>query len=197
MHELLILLLVVIAVAAVTTMVFRFVGPCLRILEYILVSGSVLSILFVAFYVGAEVVMRYLFNSPLPGHLELAELMMPVIVFLALSYTQATHGHVGMDLLTDLLPEQTRRVLSVVTLVLSLCICAVIGYFSLKNTMLMIEYDDVTMSPPYFKTWPAGAAIPLGYILISLRIYIQLLHMLMPQRFEAHEPHDAELYSNN
>ncbi|NJM28169.1 MAG: TRAP transporter small permease subunit, partial [Pseudanabaena sp. RU_4_16] len=61
-------------------------------------------------FVSAEVLMRYGFNSPIPGHLELSELLMPIIVFLALSYTQATHGHVGMDFLLDALalPERWR-----------------------------------------------------------------------------------------
>ena len=60
-------------------------------------------------FVGAEVMMRYVFNSPIPGHLEVSELLMPIIVFLGLSYTQATHGHVGMDLVLDSLPPRAQR----------------------------------------------------------------------------------------
>ena len=44
------------------------------------------------------------------------------------------------------------------------------------------------MSPPYFKTWPTGAAVALGYLLTALRMYVQLLHQWDPERFPANEP---------
>jgi TRAP-type C4-dicarboxylate transport system permease small subunit len=154
----------------------------------VLVAGSVLVILFVMGFVGAEVLMRYAFNAPIPGHLELSELMMPAIVFLALSYTQATHGHVGMELLLDALAPEARRYTNMAVLFVSIFICAVIAFFGLKNAIQLWRFDDVTMSPPYFKTWPSAAAIPLGYALISLRMYIQVLHLYDPDCYPSNEP---------
>jgi TRAP-type C4-dicarboxylate transport system permease small subunit len=139
--------------------------------------------------------MRYLFNAPIPGHLEGSELLMPMIVFLALSYTQATHGHVGMDLVLDMLPPRGRRFATMGTLLVSIFICSILAYFSSKNALQLWSYDDVTMSPPYFKTWPSGAAIGLGYILISLRMYVQLLHLYKPDRFPANEPRDSGFHA--
>jgi len=103
MHELAILAIVVVAIMAATTIVAGHVGRALRRIEYILVAASVLTTLFAMAFVGAEVLMRYAFNAPIPGHLEGSELLMPIIVFLAISYTQATRGHVGMDLVLDML----------------------------------------------------------------------------------------------
>ena len=68
-------------------------------------------------------------------------------------------------------------------LLVSIFICAVLAYFSFKNALQLWRFDDVTMSPPYFKTWPSAAAIPIGYALISLRMYIQVLHIYDPDRF--------------
>ena len=188
MYELTILAVVVVALMVATTLVAGLVGRALRLVEYVLVTGSVLVILFVMFFVGAEVLMRYAFDSPIPGHLEGAELMGPIIVFLALSYTQATHGHVGMDLVLDAVPPRGRRYAEMATLLVSIFICSVLAYFSFKNAYQLWLYDDVTMSPPYFKTWPSGAAIPLGYALISIRMYIQVLNLYDPDRFPANEP---------
>ena len=188
MYELAILAAVVLAVMAITTVAAGAAGRGLLVVEWVLVAVSTLIILFVMGFVGAEVTMRYAFNSPIPGHLELSELMMPPIVFLALSYTQATHGHVGMDLLLDALTPAVRRYANMVVLLVSIFICAVLAYFSLKNTIQLWRFDDVTMSPPYFKTWPSAAAIPIGYGLTSLRMYIQVLHLYDPERFAAHEP---------
>jgi TRAP-type C4-dicarboxylate transport system permease small subunit len=188
MYELMILAIVVVALMAATTMVVGLVGPALRVIEYVLLTGSALVILFVMFFVGAEVIMRYAFDKPIPGHLELSELAAPIIVFLAISYTQATHGHVGMDLVLDSLTPGGRRYAEMGTLLISIFICAVLAYFSFKNAYQLWLYDDVTMSPPYFKTWPSAAAIPLGYTLISFRMYIQVLNLYDPARFRAYEP---------
>ncbi|MDP6623294.1 MAG: TRAP transporter small permease subunit, partial [Alphaproteobacteria bacterium] len=103
-----------------------------RAIENVLVGVSTLIILFVLFFVLAEVVARYVFNAPLPGHLEGAELLLPMIVFGAVSYTQARNGHVGMTLVIDALPPKIRRRTDIVILVLSMLTCAVLAYFGTK-----------------------------------------------------------------
>jgi TRAP-type C4-dicarboxylate transport system permease small subunit len=187
-HELAILALAVVALMAVATVAIRWVGPALRVVEQVLLAGSVLLTLFVALFVGAEVLMRYGFNSPIHGHLELSELLMPIIVFLAISYTQATHGHVGMDLVLENLSPGARRRATMATLLISTFVCAILAYFGYKNALQRFIYDDVTMSPPYFHTWPSAAAIALGYGLISLRMFVQTLNLYDPRRFPLHEP---------
>ena len=188
MQELGILVVVVMALMAATTVAVGIIGPTLQRLEYLLLGGAIVVILFATFFVGAEVLMRYAFDRPIPGHLEASELLMPIIVFLGLSYTQATRGHVGMDLVLDALSPRARRYAEMGTLLISIFICSVLAYFSFKNALQLWRFNDVTMSPPYFKTWPSGAAIPLGYTLISIRMHIQLLHLYDPDRFPANEP---------
>jgi len=189
-HELAILTVVVAVVLAATTVAIPLVGRALWALEFVLLCGSVVVILFVMVFVGAEVLMRYAFNSPIPGHLEGSELLLPIIVFLALSYAQATHRHVGMELVLDLLPSGAQRVARMATLLVSLLTCAVLAYFSAKNAYQLWLYDDVTMTPPYFRTWPSAAAIPLGYVLITIRMWIQVMNLWAPKRFPAYEPDD-------
>lgn len=188
MQELIFLAIGVVAAIAVMAVALPFLGPVVKVLEQILLAGSVAIILVVMVFVGAEVVMRYAFNAPIPGHLEGSELLVPVIVFLALSYTQATNGHVGMDLILDNLSPDGRRRANIVTLMASVFVCAVIAWFSFKSTYQLWEYDDVTMTPPYFKTWPASAAIPLGYLLCAIRMIIQMLNLINPERYPAHAP---------
>ena len=191
MYELAILTAVVAVMMVVTAAAAPVVGRVLWVLEYVLLSGSVLILLTVMLFVGAEVLMRYAFNAPIPGHLEGSELLLPLIVFLALSYTQATHGHVGMDLVLDALAPRARRYATMGTLLISILVCSVLAYFSAKNAYQLWLYDDVTMTPPYFRTWPAAAAIPLGYTLISVRMYMQFLAVADPARFPADVAADA------
>jgi TRAP-type C4-dicarboxylate transport system permease small subunit len=194
LYELAILTVAVAVVMAVTAAAIRIVGPLLRILEYVLLCGSILIVLFIALFVGADVFMRYVYNSPIQGQLELSELMLPIIVFLALSYTQATHGNIGMDLVMDALPPKPRRYATMAAMLISIFICSVLAYFSAKNALQLWRYDDVTMTPPYVKTWPSAASIPLGFFLVALRIFVQFLHMADGERFPPYEPVNAELH---
>ncbi|SVC91484.1 uncharacterized protein METZ01_LOCUS344338 [marine metagenome] len=155
----------------------------LRRIESFLTYLSAAIILFVMTYVLAEVLMRYAFNSPLPGHLEGAELLLPMIVFLAVSYTQARNGHVGMSLLIDLLPADTRRITDICTLTLSALTCAVLAYFGAKQALFSWQIDDVTMTPPYWPIWPSAAVVPLGYLFLAIRMSLQALQRAVPERF--------------
>ena len=195
MHELVVLLLVVVALLVATTVVATVLSPVIRIVETVLLSGAILIIVFVMFFVGAEVIMRYAFNAPIAGHLEGSELLLPVIVFLAISYTQATRGHVGMDLLLDMLAPRARRYAEMAALLISIFVCAILAYFTYKLAYQLWLYDDVTMTPPYFRTWPTAMAIPLGYGLISFRMYLQVLSLYDPERFPDIAPVGSELHA--
>ena len=154
-----------------------------RRIESLLAAISAAIILFLMAYVLAEVLMRYAFNSPLPGHLEGAELLLPMIVFLAVSYTQARNGHVGMSLVVDALPHYAQRAINIVTLTLSVLTCAVLAYFGTKQAYFAWEIEDVTMTPPYWRIWPSAAVVALGYFLLSIRMSLQILQSIIPGKF--------------
>jgi len=174
--------LIVLGALALVTVRAEF---CMRFIENTLTYCSVGLILCVMVWVVAEVIARYVFNSPLPGHLEGAELLLPMIVFFGVSYVQARDGHVGMTFVVDALPKKVRRVTDILSLVVSALTCAALAYFSSKNVWLAWIYDDVTMSPPYWPVWPSAAVIPLGYGMLAVRMILQILQKLVPQRFPA------------
>ncbi|MFV0297967.1 MAG: TRAP transporter small permease [Hyphomicrobiaceae bacterium] len=188
--ELLYLIAIVAALYVVTWAIYKPMLAVFRVVEYALLSISVMLILFLLFYVSMEVIRRYGFNSPQPGHLELSELIILGVVFLAISYTQRTHGHVGMDLFLEALPAGGRRVAVMASLIVSSLVCAVIGWFSIKNAYTFWLYDDVTMTEPYFKTWYWAGMIGLGYCMTCLRMIAQFMSLLDPERFPDDTPVD-------
>jgi TRAP-type C4-dicarboxylate transport system permease small subunit len=129
-----------------------------------------------------------LFNRPIPGHLELSELLMPPTIYLAISYTQATGGHVRMTLLIDLLNPRLRAGVEIVVRVLSIGICAILSYYSGKHALRVWRFGDVTMSPPYFVVWPSAIMAPVGLFLVTLRQYLEVLHLVAPKLLPASEP---------
>jgi TRAP-type C4-dicarboxylate transport system permease small subunit len=180
------LLYVIVSVLVVTGALALFAARAeilMRYFEDILTYCGVTLILCVMVWVVAEVIGRYVFNSPLPGHLEGAELLLPMIVFFGVSYVQARDGHVGMTFVVDALPVNVRRVTDVLSLVVSALTCAALAYFSSKTAWLAWIYEDVTMSPPYWPVWPSAAVIPLGYGMLAVRMLLQVLQQLMPDSF--------------
>ncbi len=183
--------LVILIFFAVFTFLAVRIDPWLARVEELLTFLSTGFILFVMAFVCAEVVMRYLFNAPIPGHLELSELFMPVIVFLAVAYTQSHRGHVGMTLVVDNLPPRAARYADIGALAISAMTYTILTYFSAKHALRGWEFDDVTMSPPYFPTWPSSGVVPLGFFLCTLRLYLQMLSRIKPSRFPP-SPRDSE-----
>lgn len=137
-----------------------------------LLSATIL--FFLMFYVTAEVTMRYLFNSPLPGHLEAAQLLIAPAVFLALSWVQARQGHVGMDLLHERLPPRGRALVDCITLSIALITFLAITWFSWESTWSAWEVGDVTPTAN-LSTWWSKLAVPLGAALLCIRLLMQLV----------------------
>jgi len=183
-------------VAGVITLAATRFEYLLRRAERALLYVASAVIIWVMSWVTAEVIARYVFNSPLEGHLEGAELLLPIIVFFGISFAQARNDHVGMTLVVDAMSPTLRRNANLLTLVLSMVTCAILSYFSAKFTYTAWDYDDVTMSPPYWPTWPSKVAVPIGYFLISIRMYLQLLLVLMPDRLPEPEVDTSELHAH-
>jgi TRAP-type C4-dicarboxylate transport system permease small subunit len=183
MQELLYIAIIVVVAGIALVLLATKAGFLLAKIEHYLTYAATALIIFVMLFVCAEVVMRYAFNSPIPGHLEGSELFVPIIVFFAISYTQSQKGHVGMTLVVDALPPGVRRYVEIVTLLLSVLTCAVLSYFSFKYAYNEWLIEDVTMTPPYWKLWPSAAAIPLGYMMIAIRLYLQALHLIAPNYY--------------
>ncbi len=183
MLELLYIAIRVVVAGIVLTLLATKAGFLLARIEHYLTFASTALIICVMLFICAEVIMRYVFNSPIQGHLEGAELFVPIIVFFAISYTQSQNGHVGMTLVIDNLPPRVRRYTEIMTLLLSVMTCAVLSYFSYKYAYNEWRIDDVTMTPPYWRIWPSAAAIPLGYMMIAMRLYLQALHLIAPNLY--------------
>ncbi len=193
MNEFVLIVVGIVVVAGLVAFAAATIDQILRKVERGLTFAAAALILFSMLFVTAEVFMRYVFNSPLPGHLEGSELLVPIIVFFAISYTQSQRGHVGMTLVVDSMSQKWRDISSVVTLLLSIFICSVISYFSATYAWDTWNFEEVTMSPPYYPIWPSAAAIPIGYFLVAVRMYIQLLYIVMPNRITEPAMDESEL----
>ncbi len=73
-----------------------------------------------------DVILRYIFNRPFAGSIEITELMMVIVVFTGISVTQLEKAHVTVDIITSKLKSGPKLVMSGFSNILSIAILVVI-----------------------------------------------------------------------
>lgn len=75
-----------------------------------------------------DVLLRYIFDSPIMGAYEISEFMMVVFVGFSFAYTEIRKEHVGIEFLVARFSQRTRAVLSTLSCLFSIAILAVITW---------------------------------------------------------------------
>ena len=151
-----------------TNAVFSFIGEWLNL-------ASVAIIMFLMFFTVSEIVGRYVFNAPIPGHVEIVELIMAGVVFLGIAHTEKEGGHVRMELfLTKVLKNRAYHIAEAITIALSFFVYAVILVYSFKSTVSAYTVGDTT-GYIYWPTWPSKLAIPVGSFFLCIRFIIEFI----------------------
>lgn len=97
-----------------------------------------------------DVLGRYVFKHPISGTADLTEVMMIVIVFLALSDTATSGGHISVEVVTSQLSRRKQLLMKMVTLLFSGLISVVLAWRLGANALYTInnpEYTDVIGLP--------------------------------------------------
>ena len=148
-------------------------------------SAAIWLILGLMFITVADIILRTVTGKSIPGGYELVELML-CGCFLAISYTQKQKGHVRMDLVLVKLPEQSRFVSEIFAMLVSLFICVIIFWQNVNQTLQAMDMHLATPGLVAYPLWPARMILSIGFLLISLRIIIQIINMLR------HKPENSE-----
>ena len=113
---------------------------------------------------------RNLFNSPMPGYVDWIEQVMPLIAFMALSYTQRLGGHIRMDIVVGRLKGRILWAAEWFTtlVVLILILFLIWGSFShfLRSFDMSVPLwsrdSSIDISLPI---WPAKLVVPVAFSL--------------------------------
>lgn len=143
-----------------------------RWVAYISVAVLLLMVLFVA----VDVIGRYLFNKPVLGGMEIQELMMIVIIFLALGITTHDKQHVFVELLVIRLKGQTLAIVKSVGLLLTFIFVALLVWQTLKNAINDMTSEAPTITPALsIPVAPFIFVAALGLFFMALEFLIELV----------------------
>jgi TRAP-type mannitol/chloroaromatic compound transport system permease small subunit len=150
------------------------VGNVIRVVENILNVIAGVMLLAMMFLGAADVIGRYVFNSPITGAMESSQLLMGGMVFLAWAYTLAKREHVTVDILFITYPKRVRATLYFFMMIITFVLFALVFWQSLSMAISdwqagkLVRIILIPIAP--FK-----ALVPLGALLLCLECIIQII----------------------
>ena len=137
------------------------------------------TLLIMMIFVTAGVIARYVLNKPIKGDLEIQELMMVLIIFLAFPYCQSEKGNVYVELLADRLKGISKEILHSFAYLIGLVIIALIVWQTGLKAMqgLASIKTNVTLSL-YIPVSPFLLVADIGLGLMGVEWIIELIHSI-------------------
>jgi TRAP-type C4-dicarboxylate transport system permease small subunit len=150
-------------------------GRFLRSLS--LIAGWVLMLLMG--YTVLDVVLRYVFNRPFSGSLELTEFAMSAIVFLGIAYCGWVGGHVAVDILERPLEDPRLRFVNVLLPLIGTLLFAAIAYLSAVEALTSMHRVSNMMRWPH---WPFQLTVAFGSAVYAIVLFIHAIQAARPKR---------------
>ena len=106
--------------------------------------------------------------------LELSIELMIGALFLGSSYTLATGGHVQMDLLDSILPENLKHKVAFLAKLAGCLICLYLGWMGWQMTEHAFLTGERALGIWQPLAWPKYATIPIGMFMTSLQYVVSM-----------------------
>lgn len=141
------------------------------------VAGCVAFLMMVL--VVANTVLRFFFNAPIVGTLEITESMLTVMIFLSLALTQFEGGHIHVVLLTDRFPAPLRRASRFVAMLLGFLFFAWCSYAAWGFAMKSWAIDEHEWGAISFPLYPVKFVVFAGLLLLTFQFLLDALTILV------------------
>jgi len=124
-----------------------------------------------------DVLLRAIWSAPIMGGLELTELMMVVLVYPGLAWVAIKRANVKVDLLVGRFSTRKQGIIDSVTCLLSLCIAALIAWFTIPQALYMrnlgIETDLLSILH-----YPFFFLIAFAYFVLCFALIVNLIESI-------------------
>ena len=127
-------------------------------------------------YTVADVILRYIFNQPFSGSIEVTEFAMSAIVFLGIAYCGWTGGHVAVDILERPLENPRLRFIPILLTLVSAALFALIAWLSAVEALTSMHRVSNIVRWPH---WPFQLSVAFGSAMYAIVLLIQSVRMLV------------------
>jgi TRAP-type C4-dicarboxylate transport system permease small subunit len=160
-----------------------------RLLE---LSGLILLVMML--HVCADVGMKYLFNRPIQGTLEIVSYYYMVgAVFLPIAFVELTRASVSVDLFFAMLPRSMQIGCIAVVLLVCAGVYGGLAWITWLDALRSLSRNEVVMGPITVVIWPSRFVLPASFLLggIACLWHLGRLFLVPAAREELIAPHQA------
>jgi TRAP-type transport system small permease protein len=143
--------------------------------------ASGIATLLITVVVVVDVAGRAIFNNPIHGATELAELLLVAMVFFGLAAAQQGRQNYSIDIATRHLPAFLQALVELLGYIVSLAIVAVLAWLSTKQAFVSFERGEAGFGIIPFPIWPARFVLAVGFWLLALQFVCDILRHLVGQ----------------
>jgi TRAP-type C4-dicarboxylate transport system permease small subunit len=156
-------------------MLTRSVDAFLKKMERCFITWSWIITILVTLLIVTDVILRWVFNAPLPAAWEMSEVAMPYIVLFGLAYTLTNNSHVRVSIVTDLLSAKIQIVLAIFVGTISFLLTSLMTYGSWLYFLESYLIKEEMLAAVHIPWWIGKIGMPLAFGLLSIRYLIMVV----------------------
>lgn len=114
-----------------------------------------------------DVLLRYIFNSPIQGAAEIIEFMMAIVIPFSIVYCAQKRSHIAVDFIVDALPDSAKRALGAFSDFLMLVLFIFVSWQSFLY--IFEEFESNLTSPVlYIPVYPFVTVLAFAFLVLVL-----------------------------
>lgn len=139
---------------------------------------SQFALVLMMFLTAADVILRYIFKSPILFAQELTELSLAVCVSLGLSYCAIEKNHVSVDILAGKLPKRVLAIFDCITGLITIVFFILIVWRSFVH-MEYFESSRITTMTLFIPIYPFVGLVGVGFALFTIVLLMDLMDSII------------------
>jgi len=122
----------------------------------------------------ADVVLRYFFNKPILGGLEITAYALQLTVFSGIAFTQVQKGHIRVETFFSRFPLRVQNIIESVTYFMCIALVFLLAWQSFMQMQYFLKLGQYTHTLT-IPVWPFPLAISIGAALLGLVLISDLI----------------------
>ena len=114
---------------------------------------------------------------------EFTEYWLVGIVYFSLAYTLRVKGHINVDILTNYLSNRSKKILEIITDILSLFVVVFLTTISFDWVKYGFLYNARSSYPSRLILWPFYLFVPIGLISLFFELLNNILKNVLPDMY--------------
>jgi TRAP-type C4-dicarboxylate transport system permease small subunit len=142
---------------------------------------SLVALVVMMLITSADVILRYLFDSPILGSFELTEILMVSMAGLSLAWCTLKSGHIRVDIITNMFSKKTNKAIDIINYIITAALCGFLVPALINRYIEGVKLDIRT----YVLRIPEGPFILLltfGYFLTFLVLIVKTVKSISGEK---------------